>query len=269
MAKTPFAPPDVAAYLLAARRDPAKVAAAWALVRALSLFEREPKTRISRSDCGRCALDVWAEIHGRYDLPDAKFAPRDRGTLTGAWRAALLKVEIESRHDDVLVALEHESDYRGVVGHSDLIVCAKSDALLKQALWVWEAKDSAAFTIRPPHEPGKTVPPNTHHVLQTALGALSVDAPDLMVSTFGPSAGADPPDDKSENHSEYDVDSWKALVDEEIDRLRTAERKEPPPADPRFDYQCEGCRYSACSRNRNPLKPAPDLAALLEASVAL
>lgn len=238
-----------------------------------SLWHRgdDEKVAVTSSDAGRCAAAVQAEIRGDYDLPDADYASRDNGTLNGAWLACLLKVAIEARHPEFYCRLETDTAALGVGGHTDLAVYetvgAGGDA---ECVYVVEFKCSQSWSVRPPHVPGKDAaktPANVHQLLQAGHRALADGASAFTVYVKG--------DGEVHAQGDYEVtpeglvylygadDDTPALGDVAAEYARLASGEK----DPSRDYQCASCRWSACDRNVNPQKPAPDLAAMLTASV--
>ena len=254
MSATPF-PVPIAEYVERARADAALFLDARMLFadRADKLFDRgdHAKTAITSSDAGRCSKQTLAEIAGEYDLPDGDYWSRDAGTLQGAWVACLLATAIEASHLDYFCVLEHTSSFEGVSGHSDVGVYCREDSSV--CAWTIELKHTASFSVRPPHEPGKTVPANIGHALQACQRALADGAP--LASVFTKGAGG------AWDQSDYDVSSWLEPVRAEYARLARGE------ADATKAWQCQGCRLSSCARNTNPLRPPTELLAALEASV--
>jgi hypothetical protein len=215
--------------------------------------DRPARTTITGSDAGSCALALWATLHEQNDIPDTSFYARDRGTLLGAWYGSLLKAAMEKRGLG-LVTLEAESAYLGVPGHVDAALYDNG-----QCVRVYDFKTTAAFKTPEPHELKKNGEGDLHYCFQVAGYALGLGAPEFSIVRL---CGAG-----LVIQSDYDTPSWADSVAKEYARLRTAESDTPPPADPSRAYLCASCLYGACSQNMNPQKPAPDLAAMLTASV--
>jgi hypothetical protein len=275
-------PIDANDYFKRVRRDPALHARAARLYaeRAASVFERPPKMAISRSDAGRCGLQVKAEIAGGYDLPDDGFEARDQGTLRGLYKACCLKVAIEAEEPTLYVVLEHEAAWGGIGGHSDLGVYEAAgvggDA---ECLWVLEIKHPEQYDVIPPHLPrlskGKKTmgdelqPPRWDFVVQGGHSALADDAPIFSVAIWG----------LGSSYAQGDYELFEDLVyllgagEEATSLVSVAEEYarialgEMDPSRP--DFMCKSCRVSTCFHNENPLKgtDAVDLTAVLTQSV--
>ena len=54
--------------------------------------------------------------------------------------------------------------------------------------------------------------------------------------------------------SDFVTSEWAVNVDQEYARLAPARGDSPPPPDAKEAWRCSSCRYSACSKNTNPLK---------------
>jgi hypothetical protein len=221
------------------------------------LFE-ERKPHLSLSNAGSCALSLWAELHGKNDIPDGSFYARDRGTLMGAWYAALLGTALYEGEPRLHPFAEFTLQYDGVPGHADLALYDAPDAS-GFCLAVIDFKTTGAFQTPEPHESKKDGTSDIHYCLQVAAYALSLGAPWFAIARFLGGGRL--------VVSWYETASWKPAVDAEVARLRTAEKDEAPAPDPRAAWLCESCRFSGCARNRNPRRSETPLAALLEASL--
>lgn len=237
-------PVNIAEYIASARSDAALFRKARTTFADLSphLWDRgdAKKTAITSSDAGRCAAQVKAECAGLYDIPDSEFTSRDSGTMNGALVACLLRVGIEERHPEYLVAIEATGGWGGIDGHTDLLV-TEADG---RAVWCVELKHTASFSVRPPHEPGKDAtrtPANVHQILQACHRALAHGS--SIATVFVQGAGG------VSAQGDYEVSTWVQFVKDEYARLARGEK------DATRDFQCAGCRWSKCERNRNALKP--------------
>jgi len=221
---------------------------------AKNIFEHQERTGVRISDAGKCALELWAELHGKNDIPedpDLQISRFDIGTLYGLWLACLTKAVIEAEHPDWDCDLEPEVALDGVQGHIDVLVRLRSNLT---PLWVIEFKSTYwGNALEAPHERA------FYQVLQAASYAEAKRAPVFSIVTIGPAV-----------HGKYDkqVKKWvtpsKMRQDDyqtseyahhaktEIKRLKTALAATPAEADAEEDWRCKSCRYSGCNYNKNP-----------------
>lgn len=213
----------------------------------------KPRTAVLRgSDCGRCSLELWADVQGALTIPtdvDTQLARYDAGNLTGAWLGALLQVGAPAVEPSLYVQLEHPVMYRGIPISVDSLIRDRAD---DEPLHVTEFKSTyVSKSMDAPHV-GRE-----YQVLQAGLEALGAGAPEFTVVTFGPSAYL-PKHTGRLREDRYETASWKADVDREVDRLEAAaSRLDPPEADPKEPWRCRTCNFGACARNVNPLGGTP------------
>jgi len=257
------APIDAFPLIAAVRRDDDLTALArieFAAVAPALFAPRDPKhiAGISASDCGRCVRELHGDLHDLLDLPDTDYLARDRGTLLGAWYAAMLKVGVGVRYPDFECILEGEATYLGVPGHFDLAVRRRSNGAYCQ---VFDVKTTAAFSSRAPHVPKRDGESTLYHAYQVGLYASGLGAPlASIVSLAGAENGNLQTDYAVVGGLVYPLaDGEEAVpvadVSEEIARLRGAQVDAQPLADPQQQWRCSSCRLSSCPANRNPAKP--------------
>lgn len=219
----------------AARQSPAMTADAATLLAEDAPRWFGPKTRegVRASDAGRCARELWADIHHLLDLPqepEAQVNRLDIGTVMGAWYACLFSVGL-SNLTSYTCTREENVSYAGVPGHADLIVYHGDSPL-----WVIDIKSNySARTIGPAKD---------HQRLQVAQYALSKGASVFSVFTVAPATTS-----PMYRQDDFNTQDYAQLVDFEIARLRVAEADEMPPANPPEAWRCRFCRFSACNRN--------------------
>jgi hypothetical protein len=191
---------------------------------------------------------VWADIHHLLDLPENPAALDDKmhaGITDGGRHAYLIAAGIKRWHWPLTTSIEQVIDADGVPGHSDVGVWAEPDPIEiienKLTMYTKAIEDPA---LRHPY-----------WCYQAAKYALGIGAPYFVVVVHAPAAW-NPPTCRS---FRYATVEWAVRTEAEYDRLRTAERDEPPPPDAPEDeaWRCKSCRWSQCSegRNLNPLRP--------------
>jgi hypothetical protein len=216
------------------------------------------KVELSASAAGSCSLELWAKLNHKLDIPEdyvGQALKMDGGTLYGAWLAALFAVGYEDEFAGASVEVEVEGEHDGIPGHVEIVVndSAPADENLR---WMIEIKTSywgGAVTESGPFKHSKEF-----HVLQAAKEALIVNAPGFSVLNVYPAAT------KNKNPTPFIQDDfvtaeWATAVATEYRRLERALDPVAPAADPPEAWRCNFCRFSACSRNKNPLNPTPSL----------
>ena len=207
------------------------------------------------SDAGRCSRELWAEIHGKRDLPeDAQgLLKMNLGSCAGAWLACLLGAAAEEQGYVASAEVALGGPPTALVsGHCDLAIYRELNGALDPLLVV-EFKFSA-WT-------GAHDGPKPYHLVQACKYARLIGAPYFCVVLYYPSTQAR--FDKtigtkvSEPHIEpsqlYDANDPKILSDMNADyeRLAKALNDEMPEGDPQEAFRCRSCRFSECERNVN------------------
>ena len=214
------------------------------------------KVELSASAAGSCSLELWAKLNGKLDLAEdyvGQALKMDGGTMYGARLAALFAVGYEDLRDDVRVEVEVVGEHDGIPGHVEIVVGQYGETT---NLWMIEIKTSywgGAVT-----ESGAFKHSKEFHVLQAAKEALIVNAPGFSVLNVYPAAT------KNKNPTPFIQDDfvtaeWVGAVQAEYRRLSASLGTVAPAADPPEAWRCNFCRFSACSRNKNPLNPTPSL----------
>lgn len=209
------------------------------------------------SDAGSCQRELWAKNLGLLDIPeDAKSSLRmDNGSLFGAWVACLLKAGIEADAErDWRVLAEVETSHDGIPGHVDAVILESVLGALATVECKWTASPKVYRDPQPSHR------------VQSGAYALGERAPQHFVVVYFACSWAK--DDFLVVHS-FDTDETAFDVAIEYGRLRGALAETMPDPDPPEAYLCKSCRFSKCERNANPNRPAPDVAAALERSLAV
>ncbi len=213
--------------------------------------------RLRASDAGRCVRELWAEIHGKRDLPeDAQgLLKMNAGSLIGAWLACLLGAGAEAHgytaHAEVL--LEGQD---GVSGHCDLSIGKVINGAV-EPLVVIEFKQS--FWT------GAHDGPKSYHLVQAAKYASLIGAPYFVVvqylpgtqARFDKALGTKVAQPHIEPSQVYKTSEYTEIAAKDYDRLRAALKDERPEGDPSEGFRCRSCRYGACERNENPANPRP------------
>lgn len=212
------------------------------------------------SESGNCARQVWADVHGLYDIDEdveSQLCSMDRGTMLGAWYAALLSLALEN--DGFETYLEEEVDDDAFTGHIDLVIARYGRKIHRGEegprggpVMVVEFKTTAVMgQPRDPMQPNKTkgalgtYEDRSYHVLQAVKYALRVGAPIATVITASASGM---------RQDDYDVEEWRARAEADDARLSKALLDEMPEADPQQGFRCASCRYGACEMNKNKLR---------------
>jgi hypothetical protein len=240
---------DVVGMITTAAADP--VARARARVRLAGLIttgdllaHQERRAEIRPSDFGSCRLSLWAEVHGKADIPrhgiDDVLTRLDLGTLIGAWEACLLAENCAPW----LASLEYEPIGGG---HIDVLL---TDPETGENVVAEFKSNYETGTIKHPLEKGN----NRAHVLQAGDYATRPDvgARRMIIVYVKPAAK------KGERFAQFEIDAegWAQAVIEERARLAPALAFDPPTPDPQFFWSCHTCRYSACKKNLNKNRPA-------------
>ena len=210
-------------------------------------FDSCPRAPLSLrvSDSGSCSLSLWADLHGKYTIPDEVGSVDSRmqpGILDGMRTACLIAAGISRWYWPLSTILEPSVDCNGIAGHADVLVCAEPDVLE-----VIECK-MTFFTkpIEPPEERHK------YWIHQACMYALGMEAPHFVVLVNAPAVWGGNPTRRAFRYLTAD---FEAETLREYARLGRALLKEPPEADPDFDWRCKSCRYAGCELNANPLLP--------------
>lgn len=192
------------------------------------------------SDMGGCVRQVWADVHGKLDIPedpDALLKMR-AGTMVGAHLGATLLAGLAAG-----VVLEPEVRYRNVVCHTDIAVPRQSIEV--KTVFV-------PFDMGRPEEPNKSGETKDYYVLQSVINAAAVENEHASVLVALPALFAG----KGDRLRQYDyrTDEWLSRVDAEIERLTPALGDSMPEGDPQQRWRCSTCRMGACPKNVNPLR---------------
>lgn len=231
------------------RRD---AIARWNYV-AQTVFAEDKSERdgLRVSDAGRCVLELWAELHGQFDIAESALTHLtrfDEGHLTGAWFACLLAAGVRKYvPPNYVIELEPEVVGNGKKGHIDFLLRDDRGA----AVWVVDFKKS--FWTKALEAPDKA---NPHQVLQTCDYAVIVSSPLFTVFTFGPAVQAEwnrktqtRIEHRKHRQDDYDTAQFADDVARERERLEQALGDVPPVGDAREAYRCRSCKYSVCPRN--------------------
>ena len=118
----------------------------WA-AQAPNLF-KEHAVEISASSAGKCVLEVWAYLHGLYDLPEnhvTELAKMDGGTLYGALIAARFAAGFEDL-TGIACEIEVISEHEGIPGHIDIVIPGWV-VEVKTSFWTGEFSGPPAYHI--------------------------------------------------------------------------------------------------------------------------
>lgn len=226
----------------------------WWVVAPHLFDDRKRKERSLRvSDSGACRQQLWADVHGKLDIPDnleMRDSRMEPGIIDGARTACLIAAGVERWHWPYTTRIEQETDADGAVpGHADVIVLAEPDPLevVECKLTMYDKPTP------PPHEEDDRGEDRLYWLYQACRYAMSVGAPSFVIAVHAPAAWKSP----KRQQFRYETDVWREKTIAEYERLATALLDERPEPDPRQDFRCKSCRYSQCSenRNRNPLNP--------------
>ena len=225
---------------------------------AATVFDHRPRKsgKLRVSDAGTCRLMLWADVHGKFDLPEDVNSVDDKmqpGILDGARTAYLIAAGIKRWFWPLTASIEQEVDACGIPGHADLIVWADPDPIE-----VIECK--MTLYSKPIVDPKDRHPYWLH---QACRYALSINAPNFVVLVHAPCVwnGA------TRASFRYSTDEYMAQTVDEYGRLAAAFGDDAPEpdrgiADPRADvderWRCKSCRYSQCGNNENPKRPTVD-----------
>lgn len=200
------------------------------------------KLRIS--DAGGCVRNVWADIHGAFDLPENPRGLRKMhdGSRSGVEYACLIVAGIEWFYRPMTARAEVDVRYEGaeyeiIPGHCDVVVYLEPDALE-----VVEIKRTGSWKFTTPEEHAPW------YVAQACAYAIGLDAEAfvILVDTYA-AKGNDL------QQSRYSTADWVESTHLDYARLSAALLDEAPEGDAIEAFRCVSCRYSECSRNRNPL----------------
>lgn len=216
--------------------------------------KRQPgKLRIS--DAGGCVLNVWADVHDAFDLPESPRGLRKihDGSRAGVEYACLIVAGIEWFYRPYSALAEVSLDYNGIPGHCDVLV-----RLEPEALEVVEIKRTGSWKFTTPEESAPW------YLTQACAYAQGVDADTFVVLVDAYAAKGD-----DLRQFRYATDDWVVGAHDDYERLGAALGHEPPEGDAAQDFRCVSCRYSACERNRNVLRDrTAEARAMLERQLA-
>lgn len=205
------------------------------------------------SDSGECALKLWADIHGAFDIADNLESADSRmelGTLDGAKTACKIAAGIRRWYWPLTVLIEPELDCGGIRGHADVVVYAEPET----AIEVVECKLTFySKAIEPPDAINLKGEDHKYWIYQPCRYALGVGAETFVVLVHGPAVWSG----QRRKQFRYFTEDWRGATMVEYDRLAHAVGTEPPEADVREKWRCEYCRYSIahCEHNLNPYGP--------------
>lgn len=210
--------------------------------------ERTP-FQLRTSDAGRCMRELWAEMHGERDLPESPetlLMKLHQGTLSGAWVACLLKSGLRDKY---CVELEKEIVFPdGRTGHADIAVYQNPFSESQKCLEVVDCKWTAwSGVVEAPEDR------NPYQCLSTGSYALALGAPTFVILASSPAANYRC---KKLNQYRYVTEQWKERIETEYMRLEYGLADDMPEGDPSADWRCKVCRFSACEKNKNKMKPA-------------
>lgn len=196
------------------------------------------------SDSGACSLSLWADLHGRYTIPDDFGSVDSRmqpGILDGMRTACLIAAGISRWYSPLTTILEPTVVSNGIRGHADVLVCAEPDVLE-----VVECK-MTLYTkgIEPPDKRHR------YWMRQACMYALGMEAPNFVVLVHAPAVWNGP----TRMGFRYATADYADETRREYERLAHALLDEPPEADPDFDWRCKSCRFGNCELNDNPRRP--------------
>ena len=224
----------------------------WATAPNIFSDRKRHAGKLRVSDSGACALALWADIHGKLDIPenlemrDSRMEP---GIVDGARTACLIAAGIKRWFWPLTTILEYPTG-DDVPGHADVIVMAEPDPVE-----VVECKLTMySQPSPPPEEPNKKGEDHRYWIYQACRYALDVEAPSFVVLVHSPGAWNPP----TRRAFRYETAAWRDETLREYARLATALGDTPPPADAREEFRCRSCRFSQCERNVNPLRPVVD-----------
>lgn len=209
--------------------------------------------KIRPSDAGRCKLQVYAELHGLYDMPenlsdiDSKM---HMGIVDGARTTCLIAAGIERWCWPLSAKIEVPIDSVGDIlpGHADLVVYAEPDPMevLECKLTLWPKSIDA---------PDKR---HKYWVYQACRYAIGLGTPTFAVAVHAPCVW----NGERRKTFVYERDVWLQETMLEYGRLGEAENDEPPEPDVNYaeaEWRCRSCRFGQCERNTNPLLPAAEM----------
>lgn len=215
------------------------------------------------SMAGGCGREIYAKLHGLLDLPDDgenKLAKMENGSLMGFWLCALEQVaivkyvtdynKVRGTKHNVEFEVEGERVYNGVLpGHCDLGVYLDAEP------WFLTENKTTYQT--------SAISPRAYYEDQSSLYAHGgVVFPTFVIITLGPAVQASY-DKHTKSYTEnpklvqhvYTSENYHLRAEIEANRLIDIQNSDTmPPADPPEAWRCKYCRFSACEKNRNPLK---------------
>lgn len=208
------------------------------------------------SDAGRCALELYGELHGLYTLDD-DYESLDSRMMAGIadglrtccmvaagirrWYWPLhLEIELPNLNDD------------GIPGHTDGITYCGDDAqeVIEAKLTFQTAK------IEPPDAPNNRGERRLYWIYQACRYAMNVGTPTFVILVHAPAAWHGP----KRAQYRYQTEVWAERTTAEYDRLSKALRDDRPAADVdelEARFRCKSCRVGVvnCEQNVNPLNP--------------
>lgn len=272
--------PNVEQAILAALAEPQLSALAQQrfAAQAQKLFFPH-KLELSASAAGACVLEKWASLHEKLDLPEEymmQVIKMDGGTMYGARLAALFSVGFEDAYPGFEVDVEIEGEHDGIPGHVEIVIYdararskggyvlpegaskvtfSKASGNSRVAVHMVEIKTS--FWGGAVSEHARFKHSKEFHIIQAAKEALIVSAPGFSILNVLPAA-TKRGGEKARHFIQDDfvTADYELAVKVEYGRLRRALDPKAPTGDATEPWRCLSCRFSACERNRNPLKLA-------------
>ena len=224
----------------------------WATAPNIFSDRKRGAGKLRVSDSGACRLSLWADVHGKLDIPeniemrDSRMEP---GIVDGARTACLIAAGIRRWYWPLTCVLEQPTG-TDIPGHADVIVMAEPDPVE-----VIECKQTFfSQPITAPEEQNKKGEDHRYWIYQACRYAMDVGAPSFVVLVHAPGVWQPP----ARRAFRYDTAAWSNETLLEYTRLAGALEDAPPIADPREAFRCRSCRYSQCEQNENPLRPVVD-----------
>ena len=212
---------------------------------ALKQVAKQRNGTVRGSDAGRCALEVYGDIHGKNAPFEAEvlLSRLDIGSIYGAYIAALFKAGYEDKNGPYCVYLETNGHYLGVPCHPDITVF---DIATEQAMFTCEVKTN--YKAENPKNPADSWP---NYVLQATHQAAAMDVDDYAIFTFAPAAqwnkGQPPIFHRQDN---FKLSEHKDDMEAEYRRLLLADADEPPACDVREGWRKRFCKYPECPHRK-------------------
>lgn len=196
-------------------------------------FAIQKRNGLRSSDSGRCARELWADIHGYLDIPqepEGQINRLDIGTVMGAWYACLFSVAL-SEFTPYTCTREEQITDEGIPGHMD--ICVYHGDL---ALWVIDIKSNYAA-----RNPGEA---KEYQCLQVGRYARGKGAALFSIFTVTPATSS-----PMHRQDDYRTQDWSDRISAETERLSVAAGDLMPPASPPQAWRCRYCRFTLCEKN--------------------